>query len=120
MPPVPADAVAECARCEHGFAPPARGSIDTALALTIAALLLFLPAALLPLMQVTAFGLPRSDWLATGVEALLNNGFSSLGVLVFMFSIAIPLFYLGLMIWVLGAIRFGAAAPLGRLFRWAA
>jgi paraquat-inducible protein A len=119
LPPVPPDAVAECARCKRGFAPAARGSIDSALALAIAGLLLLLPATLLPLMQVTAFGLPRRDWLPSGVAALWNDGFGSLGALVFVFSIAIPFIYLGLMIWVLAGIRFGAAAPLGRLFRWA-
>jgi paraquat-inducible protein A len=120
LPPVPPDAVAECMRCKRGFAPPARGSIDTALALSIAGLLLLLPAALLPLMKVTAFGVQRRDWLPTGAEALWNDGFSSLGALVFVFSIAIPFIYLGLMIWVLGGLRFGTAAPLGKLFRWAA
>lgn len=120
LPPVPADAIAECARCRRGFASPARGSVDTALALSVAALLLLLPAALLPLMRVTSFGVQRRDWLPTGVEALWNDGFASLSVVVFMFSIAIPFIYLGLMIWVLGGIRLGLAAPLGRLFRWTA
>jgi paraquat-inducible protein A len=120
LPPVPPDAIAECVRCHRAFAPPARGSIDTALALTIAALLLLLPGALLPLMRLTSFGVPRRDWLPTGVEALWNDGFPSLSVVVFIFSIAIPFTYLGLMIWVLGGIRLGRVALLGKLFRWTA
>ena len=120
LPPVPANAVAECSRCRRSFAPPARGSIDTALALTISALLLLLPAAVLPLMGVTAFGVQRRNSLTTGAQALWNDGFSSLAAIVFLFSIAIPFIYLGLMMWVLGGIRFGARAPLGRLFRWTA
>jgi len=120
LPPVPPDAIAECARCRRGFAPTARGSLDTALALSVAALLLLLPAALLPLMRVTAFGVQRRNWLPTGVEALWNDGYASLSAVVFMFSIAIPFIYLGLMIWVLGGIRLGLAASLGRLFRWTA
>ena len=67
LPPVPANAVAECARCHRPFSPPARGGIDTALALTVAAFLLLLPAASLPLMRVTSFGVPRRNWLPTGV-----------------------------------------------------
>jgi uncharacterized paraquat-inducible protein A len=97
-------------RCHRPFAPPARGSIDTALALTVAALLLLLPAASLPLMRVTSFGVPRRNWLPTGVEALWNYGFTSLSIVVFIFSIAIPFIYLGLMIWVLGGIRIGPDA----------
>ena len=120
LPPVPPDAIAECVRCHRPFAPPARGSIDTALALTVAALVLLLPGALLPLMRLTSFGVPRRDWLPTGVEALWNDGFPSLSVVVFIFSIAIPFTYLGLMIWVLGGIRLGHAALLGKLFRWTA
>ncbi len=37
-----------------------------------------------------------------------------------LFSIAIPFVYLGLMICVLGGIRFGVDAQLGKLFRWTA
>ena len=70
-------------------------------------MLLLLPAASLPLMRVTSFGVPRRNWLPSGVEALWNYGFSSLAIVVFMFSIAIPSSYLGLMIWVLGGIRLG-------------
>jgi paraquat-inducible protein A len=120
LPPVPDDAIAECVRCKRGFAPPARGSIDTALALTVTAVLLLLPAALLPLMRLSSFGLERRNWLPTGVEALWNDGYASLSAVVFVFSIAIPFVYLGLMCWVLGGIRFGADAPLGQLFRWTA
>jgi paraquat-inducible protein A len=120
LPPVPANAVAECARCHRAFAPPARGSIDTALALTVAALVLLLPAATMPLMRLTSFGVPRHDWLPSGVEALWNDGFSSLAALVFLFSIGIPFLYLGLMICVLGGLRLRTQAPLGKLFRWTA
>jgi paraquat-inducible protein A len=120
LPPVPPDATAECVRCHRGFSPPARGSIDTSLALSVAALLLLLPAASLPLMRVISFGVPRRNWLPSGVEALWNHGFASLSIVVFIFSIAIPFIYLGLMIWVLGGIRFGPAASLGKLFRWTA
>jgi len=120
LPPVPPDAIAECVRCHRAFAPPARGSLDTALALSVAALLLLLPGALLPLMRITSFGVQRRDWLPTGVEALWNDGFGSLSAVVFLFSIGIPFIYLGLMIWVLGNIRLGLAASLGKLFRWTA
>jgi paraquat-inducible protein A len=120
LPPVPPDAIAECVRCKRGFAPPARGSLDSALALTLAALLLLLPATLLPLMQVSSFGVQHINTLPTGVVALWNDGFASLSAVVFVFSIAIPFAYLALMICVLGGIRMRADAPLGKLFRWTA
>jgi len=120
LPPVAANAVAECCRCRRGFAPTARGSIDTALALSITALLLLLPAAALPLMRLSSFGLQRRNWLPTGVEALWNDGYPTLSIAVCLFSIAIPFVYLGLMVCVLAGIRLGIEAPLGRLFRWTA
>ena len=63
-------------------------------------------------MRLTSFGVPRRNWLPSGVEALWNYGFSSLAIVVFLFSIAIPFIYLGLMIWVLGGIRLGPSASL--------
>jgi uncharacterized paraquat-inducible protein A len=38
---------------------------------------------------------------------------------VFLFSVAIPFAYLGLIVCVLSAIRLGIRAPLGKLLRWA-
>jgi paraquat-inducible protein A len=98
---------------------PAEAGIDAPLAFSATALLLLLPSALSPLMSLTSFGVQRRSWLPTGVEALWNDGFAPLAVLVFLFSIVIPFIYLGLMVWVLSAIRTGMTAPLGKLFRWA-
>jgi paraquat-inducible protein A len=119
LPAVTSDVVVECGRCGHGLARAAGGSINTSLAFSAAALLLLLPAALSPLMSLISFGVQRRDWLPTGVEALWNDGFAPLATIVFLFSIVIPFIYLGLMVWVLGAVRLGMAVPLGRLFRWA-
>jgi paraquat-inducible protein A len=119
LPPVAPDSLAECVRCGHGLAGAARGGIDTPLAFSLTGLLLLLPSTLSPLMNLVSFGTQRRNWLPTGVEALWNEGFASLATLVFLFSIAIPFIYLGLMVWVLGAIRLGVAAPLGKFFRWA-
>src|SRR5665213_1649616 len=119
MPSVPGGVIAECARCGHGLAQRTRG-IDAPLAFSATALLLLLPTALLPLMSLIAFGVPRRSWLPRGVEALWNDGFGPLATLVFLFSVAVPFASLALTVWVLGALRFGFAVPLGRPFRWAA
>ena len=118
LPPMAPDTVAECVRCGRRLASPARGRIDAPLAFSVAALLLLLPSALSPLMNVTAFGTQRRTWLPTGIEVMWNGGFTSLATVVFLSSIAIPFIYIGLMVCVLGGIRLGVAAPLGRLFRW--
>ncbi|MGH9643209.1 MAG: paraquat-inducible protein A, partial [Terriglobales bacterium] len=119
LPPLSAGSMAECVRCGHGLVRSGGGGADISLAFTMAALLLLLPAVLSPLMSLICFGVRRQNLLPTGVEALWGHGFDSLAVVIFMFSIAIPLAYLGLMGWVLGALRFRAPPAVGRLFRWA-
>ncbi len=119
LPAVSAGAIAECSRCGHGLARGAAAGSDMTLAFSAAALLLLLPAALSPLMSLICFGVQRRSWLPTGVEALWNGGFATLATVVFLFSIAVPFIYFSLMVWVLGALRFGLAVPLGRPFRWA-
>lgn len=120
LPPVAAGISAECARCGHTMTRASGGNTDIPLAFSASALLLLLPAALSPLLLLTSFGIQRGNRLPTGVEALWNDGFVSLSALVFLFSIAIPFIYLGLLVWVLAAVRIGATAGLGKLFRWAA
>jgi paraquat-inducible protein A len=111
--------VLECVRCSHTLSAPATAGIDLSLAFSAAALVLMLPAALAPLMSLASFGVQRRSWLPTGVEALWKDGFGSLATVVFFFSIVIPFVYLGLMVYVLGAVRLGISASLGKLFRWA-
>jgi paraquat-inducible protein A len=109
---------AVCRRCDATLAGPATGRVEAPLALTVAALLLLLPAFIWPLMTVSSLGAQRQSWLHTCVTALWRGGFPSLATLVGVFSVALPCLYLGLLTWVLGALRFGLAGPLGRLFRW--
>jgi paraquat-inducible protein A len=119
LPPVPAKSVLECARCGHDLVASAAVGIEVPLAFSAAALLLLLPSSLAPLMSLVSFGVQRRDWIPTGVGALWNYGYAPLATVVFLFSMAIPFIYLGLMVWVLAASRLGIAVPLGRPFRWA-
>jgi paraquat-inducible protein A len=69
-------------------------------------------------MTVSSLGAQRQSWLATCVSALWNQGFLSLASLVAVFSLVLPCVYLGILVWVLVALRFDFGIPLGRLFRW--
>jgi paraquat-inducible protein A len=93
--------------------------VDVPLALTVTALVLLVPASAAPLMSISSFGAQRDSWLPSGVRALWNTGFESLAIQVAAFSIVLPFIYLGLLIWVLGGLHFGADRRLGRVFRWA-
>jgi len=119
LPSAAADNVVECARCGLGLAEPSRGGLDAPLTFSVAALLLLPPATLSPLMSLTSFGVQRRNWLPTGVEAMWVEGFAPLATVVFLFSILIPLTYLGLLVYVLGGIRLGVTGSMGKVFRWA-
>jgi paraquat-inducible protein A len=119
LPSISSGDLAECVRCGHDLARPANRGIDLSLAFSAAALLLLLPTTLSPLMSLISFGVQRRSWLPSGVEALWNDGFGPLATVVFLFSIAVPFVYLAAMVCVLGAVRLGIAAPMGRLLRWA-
>ncbi len=118
---------AECRRCRRALARPDSWVLDASLAFAAAALLVWLPTCLEPLMVVTADGAVRRSGLASGVQALWVGGFPSLAVLVAAFSIVVPWLYLALLTCVLAGLRLrrpgrdGGAwhAVLGRLYRWA-
>ena len=119
VPPAARPCVTECSRCGCVLAGPATGRVDAPLALSIAALLLLLPALAAPLMTVSTFGAVRASWMPSSASGLWSDGYQSLAVLVGAFSIALPAAFLGLLIWVLGSLHFGpGAARLGPAFRW--
>ena len=109
---------AMCRRCDSTLAGPATGRVEAPLALAGAALVLLLAALVWPLMTVSSLGAARESWLHTCVSALWDQGFLSLAALVAAFTVALPCIYLGLLLWVLIALRFNLGGPLGRLFRW--
>jgi paraquat-inducible protein A len=120
VPAATRQSVPECACCGHEFEPTLRGDLDTALAWSVAAILLLLPPFLSPLMTVTSFGIYRHDLLPSGVEAMYRDGYGSLAVLIFLFSIAFPFLYLLLMTYVLESLRRGRVRYVGRVYRYVA
>jgi len=119
LPPASRGSIVECARCGNSLGRSVAGSIEVPLAFSASALVLLVPSALAPLMSLVSFGTQRSNWLPSGVEALWRDGFLSLASIVCLFSVALPFLYLTLMVCVLGGVRLGSSARLGKLFRWA-
>ncbi len=118
MPPIRSPCVIECSRCGRVLAGPATGRVDGPLALSIAALLLLVPAVMAPLMTVSTYGAMRTSWAPSAVTGMWHDGFASLAVLVAAFSIALPALFLGLLIWVLARLHLGRPRGLGSIFRW--
>ncbi len=111
--------IAECRRCGRLLAGPATGRVDAPLALALAALLLLIPATVEPLLSVASHGAAqRPVGSSSGITGLWREGFAALAVVVGAFCLAFPYIYLGALIAVLTALRLGARAHLGSVFRW--
>lgn len=118
MPPARSPCVTECSRCGRVLAGPATGRVDAPLALSIAALLLLLPAMMVPLMRISTYGAMRTSWVPSAATGMWHDGFASLAVLVAAFGMALPAVFLGLLIWVLMRLHLGYPRGLGSTFRW--
>jgi paraquat-inducible protein A len=87
---VPDDAHAQCPRCGSSLHPRRRDSIAATWALSVAALLLYLPANVYPVLTVTWFGSGQPNTILGGVRELIRAGLWPLALLVFFASIAVP------------------------------
>lgn len=83
---------ATCPRCGSAVHARKTNSLQRTWALVIAAVLLFLPANLLPIMAVTSLGSTQADTIMSGVMHLLAHGAWPLAAIVFFASVVVPLF----------------------------
>lgn len=83
-----------CCRCLSTLKSRKPKSINRSLALSLAALVLFFPAALYPLITLKILGENSSANLLTGIKHLMIGGFPFIGMIVLFLSIIIPLFKL--------------------------
>jgi paraquat-inducible protein A len=94
-----------CPRCATPLEPRQPGSLSATLALTTAAVILYLPANLLAMMTVERFGRVNSYTILSGVNELFQLGMWPLALLVFFASVAVPMLKLVSLGWFLYAIR---------------
>ena len=89
---------AECIRCGFTVATRPAGGADLAMALTIAALVLYVPANIYPILAFNMYGMYSEATVWDGVVTLLQAGQYFIAAIVFLASIVIPLLkLLGLM-----------------------
>lgn len=105
----------ECPRCGFELYTHRAHVIRRSMALVIAALLLYVPANFLPIMQLNLLGQASEDTVWTGVLGLYNNGMQSVAVVVFLCSMAVPLLKLLCQFAVLLSIRFDLGRSYGLL-----
>lgn len=108
---------AECPRCGFVLFSHNHQVIRRSLALVIAALLFYVPANFLPIMQINVLGQSSEDTIWSGVLSLYDAGglLKTIALVVFLCSMVIPLVKLLIQFFVLLSIRFDVARSFGLL-----
>ena len=96
---------AACARCRTEVARRDSHGRRKALAFSLAALILYVPANIYPILSMTYLGRYTENTLWSGVVELFRSGMWGIAVLVFAASIAIPLLKLLVMFYLLWSSR---------------
>jgi len=103
---LPKGGVAKCIRCGAVLYRDKPNSLDRTLALTLAALILFVTANIYPFLELRLEGREQETLLFTGVRDLYEFGMWELSFLVLLTSIIIPLIHILGMLYVLLPLRF--------------
>jgi paraquat-inducible protein A len=85
---------AECCRCGSVIAERRSGSLELTAALALAALILYIPANLYPILSMNLHGVYSESTVWDGVVSLFRSGQRMVAMVVFFASILIPLFKL--------------------------
>ena len=101
-----------CPRCGALLASRAPASLAVTLAMMLAALILYLPANVLPALTIERFGRTETHTILSGIEELARLGMWPLALIVFFASIVVPLAKLVSLGWFLVAIGRRSAALL--------
>jgi Uncharacterized paraquat-inducible protein A len=110
------DEKAQCPRCGYELYAHRHNVVNRSLALVLTALLLFVPANFLPIMQLHLLGQTSDDTVWSGVLGLYNSEMRGVAVVVFLCSMAIPLLKLLCQLAVLLSIRLNIGRSYGLLF----
>lgn len=80
-----------CDRCSHIVKKRVENSLQISLALTICAMLLYIPAMVYPMMVVTQFGVNLESTIIEGIISFLEHGSYFIAFVIFIASVAIPI-----------------------------
>jgi len=103
---LPGDRVAECARCGSRLSEGPRGSLALTAALALAALILYVPANVYPIMRMHFHGAYSENTVWDGVVALADQNQWFVAIVVFLASIVIPVMKLTGLLYLVLTIRF--------------
>ena len=106
---------AECPRCGYELFSHRHRVVRRSMALVLTALLLYVPANFLPIMQLNLLGQTSQDTVWSGVIGLYESGMQGIAVVVFLCSMAVPLLKLLCQLLVLLSIRMDFGRSYGLL-----
>lgn len=86
------DQYTHCPRCYSALHSRTPGSLSKTWALVITSALFFIPANMLPIMQVNFLGIPEKSTILDGIRYFFENGEYPIGLIIFAASILVPLF----------------------------
>src|SRR5271166_1103433 len=110
---------ARCPRCDRELWRRREDSLNRTLALTVAALVLYIVANSVPMLGLTIVGRDASTTVIGGAQHLWDNGQKIVGVLVLFTAVIAPALQIGLMLAiVLGAMRERPPRWVGTLLRY--
>ncbi|THD79317.1 MAG: paraquat-inducible protein A [Phenylobacterium sp.] len=116
----PPSTVLRCRVCHSELERRTGRSLDAALALSVATLLLLAPANLAPFLSASVLGAERVSRLISGPAELWREGWPALAALVALTVVIAPVLRFGLLATALGALRLGRRERwIGPVFRWA-
>lgn len=112
-------AAGRCPRCLTGLHLRKRASIEKTVAFMIAAILLYIPSHLLPILTTTELGVKTPNTIVGGMLSFWRSGAYPIALVIFTASILIPFLKIGALSWLCLAAT-GRVHPspqvLGRLF----
>jgi paraquat-inducible protein A len=113
MPAVPSGMAAACPRCGDILAADKPNSLNRTMAFALAALFLYIPANILPIMSFDYYGAIEHNTIWSGVKNLAEAGSYVVAVVVFLASMVIPLIKLSALFFLTLSIKMNR----GRKFR---
>lgn len=110
-PDVPDGGAAICGRCGGTLFRRQRQTVEITFALACAAAILFIVANSFPFLAFEMQGQTTQTTLASGTQALWEQGRMAVAALVLLTTILAPMVQISLMLYVLGPMHFGGVAP---------
>lgn len=105
-------AVAQCARCDSTLRAASAGGPEVTAALTLAALVLYVPANIYPILSMNLYGAYTENTVWDGVVSLMQYNEYFVAAVVFLASIVIPLLKLMGLFFLVASVRWGRGRRL--------